>query len=146
MFRPLIRSLAILVAGVCLATCADAPSVATPSAAGRFAARIGFEPVFSFAAKATAAKLADFGIAFDHVRVVIVRPVADTVKDTTIAFSPTQADVTLDLTVAVRADGESFLASIDYTNAGGVVFHGEARCSRIARTSRRRRSRSPSNT
>ena len=58
-------------------------------------------------------------------RVVIVRPPTETVADTTIAFGPGQQDAVLDLSVAVHADGESFHASIDYTNPTGVVFHGE---------------------
>ncbi|MEP6491727.1 MAG: Ig-like domain-containing protein [bacterium] len=120
----MLRSFATLAVAVGVATCADAPTAAD-SSVGHDAARVGFAPVFSAAARVAAAHLADFGITFDHVRVVIVRPVADTVKDTTIAFVPGQANVTLDLPVAVRVDGESFHASIDYTNPTGVVFHGE---------------------
>lgn len=88
-------------------------------------ARVGFDPVFAADARAAAARLPDFGLAFDSVRVVIVRPPADTVKDTTIAFAPGQVDVTLDLSVAVHADNEIFQAAIDYTNRSVVVFHGE---------------------
>ena len=88
-------------------------------------ARFAFEPVFAADARAAAARLPDFGLTFDSVRVVIVRPPADTVKDTTIAFAPGQLDVTLDLSVAVHADNEIFHAGIDYTNPVGVVFHGE---------------------
>jgi hypothetical protein len=88
-------------------------------------ARIGFQPVFSASALSAAAHIADFGITFDHVHVVIVRPPSQVVADTTIAFGPNHQDVTLDLTVAAQSDGEFFHASIDYTNASGIVFHGE---------------------
>ncbi|HEX3866764.1 MAG TPA: hypothetical protein VHV78_08435, partial [Gemmatimonadaceae bacterium] len=113
---------------VCVATCSDSPATAVNTSskpANRGAARVGFAPVFSTSAIAAAGRLADFDISFDHVRVVLVRPVADTVKDTTIAFAPGQSDVTLDFTVDVEAVGESFGASIDYTNPSGVVFHGD---------------------
>lgn len=126
MFHRPIRSLATLIAALGVASCGDGPSTAAhPSLGAGRVARVGFAPVFSAAARATAARLADFGITFDRVRVVIVRPPSDTVKDTTIAFSPGQPDVTLDLSVEVRMDGETFGASVDYANASGVLFHGE---------------------
>ncbi len=121
-----IRSIATLTMAVSVATCSDTP--ATPGRAatntGSHGARIAFAPVFSKSAANALARLADFGITFDHVRVVIVRPVADTVKDTTIAFAPGQSDVTLDLTVNINSDGETFNAGLDYTGPTGVVFHG----------------------
>jgi alpha-tubulin suppressor-like RCC1 family protein len=80
--------------------------------------------VFSRAATAAYTHLADFGISFDQVRVVIVRPPSDTVKDTVIAFTPGQADATLDLTVDVHSNDEIFNAAVDYTDHGAVVFHG----------------------
>src|SRR4029078_4472802 len=99
-FRALIRPMATLIAAVGVATCADAPSTAARplGGGGRVVARLGFAPVVSAAAGAPAAHRADFGIVFDHVHVVIVRPVADTVADTTITFAPGQPDVKLDLT------------------------------------------------
>lgn len=126
MFRASIRPLATVLLAVSVASCADAPS-ATPSRTNgnRGLARIGFQPVFSVSARNAAAHLADFGISFDHVHVVIVRPPSEVVADTTIAFGPNQQDATLDLTVAVHADGEIFNASIDYTNPQGIVFHGQ---------------------
>jgi Bacterial Ig-like domain (group 1)/Bacterial Ig-like domain (group 2) len=126
-FRPPVRALATLLAAAGVASCADAPSALNRPLAGSGLARIGFEPVFSPSAQATASRLADFGITFDHVRIVLARPVTgDVVKDTTIAFATGQAAVNLNLTVSVKADGESFRAGLDYTNPTGVVFHGEA--------------------
>lgn len=120
------RTFAALLAAAAVLSCTEAPSslVKPPLGAGR-PARLGFQPVFSADARAAVQRLSDFGITFDHVRVVIVRPPSDTAKDTTIVFAPGQNDVTLDLTVDVRSDGESFHAGIDYTNPSGVVFHGE---------------------
>lgn len=116
----------LLAVGV--ATCADAPSAArqpVPSVAG---ARVAFEPVFSRAAAAVYAQRATFAAAnFDHVRIVLVRPPTDTVKDTTIVFTPASAIVTLDLTVSARASDETFDGSIDYMNSGAVVFHGASK-------------------
>src|SRR5262249_38709028 len=105
-FRPSFRSLIVLLAAVGRASCADAPSASPPRPVvrGRSLGRIAFQPVFSAAAQAAAARLSDFGINFDHVRVVIVRPPADTVADTTVAFAPGHPDLTLDLTVAVHSD------------------------------------------
>lgn len=104
-------------------TCTDGPSA--PSAgAGRLGA-IAFAPVFSQAATRTSALLGQFGISYDHVRIVLVRPPTDTVRDTTIAFANGSAAINMDLSVQVRADAELFHASIDYLGHDGVVFHGE---------------------
>jgi adhesin/invasin len=123
------RSVATMLMAVGVATCSDATTgpghstTASPSGGGR--ASVAFQPVFSSAATAVAAHLGDFGISYDHVRIVLVRPVADTVKDTTITFGPGLPDVTLDLTVAANSPTEGFTGSIDYTSPAGVVFHGE---------------------
>ncbi|MDB4878382.1 MAG: Ig domain protein group 1 domain protein [Gemmatimonadetes bacterium] len=127
------RSVATLVLAVGVATCSDAPTgplrhstAEAPSNGAR--GRVAFEPVFSKSALATFAQRTVFpNLNFDHVRVVIVRPVADTVKDTTIVFAPGSSDVSLDLTVDVHAETETFNTAIDYTNPTGRVFHGEGR-------------------
>ncbi len=130
--RILSRPIATLVMAVCVATCSDAPTGplrhpgSTPdNGSGGARARVGFEPVFSKSASTIASRLADFGIRFDRVRIVIVRPVRDTVADTTVTFLPGQSDLTLDLTVDVKTAGEIFTGSIDYRDANGVLFHGE---------------------
>ncbi|MEO6877798.1 MAG: Ig-like domain-containing protein, partial [Gemmatimonadaceae bacterium] len=129
--RSLYRPIATVVLAVGVATCSDSPtgpvrqSPSPSNGIGREA--VAFAPVFSKAASATAARLLDLSISYDRVRIVLVRPVADTVKDTTIVFTPGSADVTLDLNVDVRSPTEVFNGSIDYANATGVVFHGEGK-------------------
>src|SRR5262245_36778565 len=124
-FRPSVRAVAAGLVALGVAACADAPSTApTSPSASQGMARISFAPIFSPAARAAAALLPDFGITFDHVRVRIVRPPTEVVADTTIEFKPGQADATLDLTVPIRTDGESFQLSMDYLNGGAIVFHG----------------------
>ncbi|HMA23510.1 MAG TPA: hypothetical protein VKP00_05940, partial [Gemmatimonadaceae bacterium] len=123
-----LRALSILSIAVGVATCSDTPPAAVKHSSlgpnGGVIASVEFDPVFSAAALEIAPRLGGFGIHYDHVRVVLVRPVADTVKDTTIAFTPTTPDVTLNLTVEVRYTGEMFEVGIDYLNTSGVVFHG----------------------
>ncbi|MEO7082727.1 MAG: Ig-like domain-containing protein [Gemmatimonadaceae bacterium] len=63
-------------------------------------------------------------VTFDHVRITLVRPPSEVVKDTTIAFTPDSPPVTLDLIVDVATPGEIFTATLDYVNTGSVVFHG----------------------
>src|SRR5947207_12531404 len=125
-----IRSLGTLALAVGVATCADAPVASLKQGGngpvtGRGIGRISLAPVFTKAAQYVATHLADFGLTFDHVRVVIVRPVADTLVDTTIVFTPGSGDVKLDLTVTVLSGGEKFTGSIDYKSGDAVVFHGE---------------------
>jgi hypothetical protein len=111
-----------------VATCSDTHSTPLAPATGpdvSGVARLGFQPVFSQAAAAAFANLADFNIDFDHVRVSVIRPPSETVKDTLVAFRPGQAAITLDLTVPVRVPGEVFKVTIDYVTTQTVVFHGE---------------------
>ena len=123
---PIFRAVAALLPVVAVLSCTDASSrLVKPSPGESQIARVAFAPVFAADARAAATRLADFGLDFDHVRVVIIRPPSDTVRDTTITFVPGQQDVTLDLTVEVHSTGEAFHAAIDYTNPSGVVFHGE---------------------
>ncbi|MFI5230278.1 MAG: Ig-like domain-containing protein [Gemmatimonadales bacterium] len=120
-----VRSIGTMVVVAGLAACSDTPHAPVrPVGAG---ARIALAPVFSRAAAAVAADLASFGIRYDHVRVTLARSPTDTVKDTTIAFSPESSDASLDLTVDIREPGESFDAAIDFSSDGRVVFRGTGR-------------------
>jgi adhesin/invasin len=121
--RPPLRSIAALAAIVCVATCTEAPTgPAKPAAAS-----VGLVPVFSQSAAFAAQHLADFGLRFDSVRVVL-RGFPDTavvVKDTTIFFSSSGPDsVSLDLKIPIEAVRQEFSAGLDYKGPGGVVFHG----------------------
>lgn len=119
------RSLGTLLLAVGVATCSDAPSTAAHPQLGGGRERVAFTAVFSPGAAAAYANRADFNITFDNVRIVIVRPVADTVKDTTITFRPDQPDLTVDLEVEVHALDEIFDAAMDYRSGNNVVFHGQ---------------------
>lgn len=124
-----LRSLSTLalVAGVAaVVSCADGPEA--PSKPGVVRGRFSISAAFTPAAAAVYAQRAVFpSVTFDHVRIVLVRPPADTVRDTTIVFNQNSPPATLDLTVDVRAMGEVFTGALDYTNNGQVVFHGETR-------------------
>ena len=89
--------------------------------------RIGVAPAFSKQAQFVAQNASAFGLTYDAVHLVI-RGTPDTtviVKDTTIAFTPSSSDVTLDMAVPVIIDGQKFNASLDYTSrTSGVLFHG----------------------
>src|SRR5258708_7199111 len=58
---------------------------------------------------------------------VMSGPPAETVKDTTIAFTPSGPDITLNLTVEVRSSDEVFDVGIDYLSTTGILFHGHGR-------------------
>jgi hypothetical protein len=126
-----LRIASTLLIAVGVATCSDTPPVAVKHSSlgpnGAAAGRVAFQPVFSAAALQIAQGLSDFGIKYDRVRVVLVRPVADTAKDTTIAFTPGGPDITLNLTVDVRSPDEAFDVGIDYLSDPGIVFHGHGR-------------------
>src|SRR5438094_8109862 len=124
--RPLFRSLATLVVAVGVVTCTDSTTSAPrPATARSVRSGIALAPVFSKSAAFAAAHMDDFGITFDHVHIVIVRPPDEVVKDTTVAFTPSMTDLTIDITVAAHADGETFDVTMDYVNGSDVIFHGQ---------------------
>src|SRR4051812_33532989 len=84
-----LRSLATLAAAVGVATCSDAPSVASRASAGIGKGRFALSPVFSRTAAAVFAQRGTFAqLDFDRVRVRLVRPPDEVVKDTTVTFTP----------------------------------------------------------
>jgi hypothetical protein len=122
--RSLLRSTAVLLLAVAVATCSDATTAPVPIAVS--SGKIALTAVFSTAS--AVARLADFGITVDHIRIVVVRAPADTVRDTTLVFTPSQPDVALDLTVALRVANETFTGIVEITSVGnGVVLRGEAK-------------------
>ncbi|HEY4307264.1 MAG TPA: Ig-like domain-containing protein [Gemmatimonadaceae bacterium] len=121
------RLIASLLLAAGAAACTDTRTINSPIPAGKIAARLSVNPVFSPSAKAISATLADFGITFDHVR-VSVRNLSDTsivVFDTTVAFGPTSSNLVLNLTVPVTRVGEAFNTLVQYLGASGAVYAGE---------------------
>src|SRR5215510_5802633 len=119
------RSLFALLLAVGVATCSEfhPRPLEPPPGTGQ----LSFTPRFSPEAAAVYARRAQFAaVNFDHVRIGLVRPPSETVKDTTIAFGPTSPPLTLELTVKVDSAGELFNVSLDYLSAGVVMFHGQA--------------------
>jgi hypothetical protein len=126
-----LRALSTLLIAVGVATCSDTPPTGVKHSAlgpnGRAAGRVAFAPVFSAAALGIAQHLSEFGIDYDRVRVVLVRPPSDTAKDTTVAFTPASPDLTLSLTVEVRSSDEVFDVEIQFLSGPNPVFKGEGR-------------------
>lgn len=116
--RPIVAALFAAV----LASCSDSLST---SPAGTAPATLAIVPHFSENAATISATLAEVGLAFDHVRIVIVRPANDTLKDTTLVFTPTSNQITLELSVQAVA-AEALQAGIQFTQSGQVMFSGTA--------------------
>src|ERR1041384_3657495 len=111
--RTFLRTVAPLAAAVGLVSCMEGPTAPTRLSPARLGTgRIAFQPVFSKSAVDVYDNLTAFNLSYDSVRVVIVRPVADTVADTTVAFRRGSADLDLDLTVAVVSLEEQFGATM----------------------------------
>ena len=85
------RPLTAALAAVALASCMDVFQGSAPSNAR---ASLAIAPRFSETASLASATLATAGVNYNSVRIVIVRPASDTLKDTTIAFSPASPEVT----------------------------------------------------
>src|SRR6185436_9742050 len=98
----------------------DAPNAPRKQTAGK--GRFALVPVFSKTAAAVYAQRTVFAaVNFDHVRIVLVRPPNEVVKDTTISFDPNSPPTTIELTVEVKSTGEVFDGAMDYTANGVVV-------------------------
>src|SRR6266566_4937063 len=94
------RAVPALILLLTLATCRDAFE---PHAL----ARIAVAPVLP-----SRAALAAFGLTIDHVRFVVVRPVSDTLADTTVALAPGATELALELRVPLVASPETLNVSV----------------------------------
>src|SRR4051794_17524827 len=104
--RSLPRFVSISALALGVVTCSDSPVAANRSTG---LGRISLAAVFSREAAAALGQRTIFpGVRYDHVRISVIRPPADTVRDTTITFGLDSAAVTLDLTVNVRSSDELF--------------------------------------
>src|SRR5947209_15926352 len=122
------RPVATLLLAIGVAACADSPTGSKPGGPGspRYG-RISVQPAFSPAAQFASQHLADFGLDYDSVRVVVRSlPGLSVVKDTTIQFTPNSAPLVLGLTVPVDVDFQSFDATATYQLIGAPIFSGHA--------------------
>src|SRR5262245_9282017 len=118
-------SLFALLLAVGVATCSEFRSSPLETSPGT--GQLSFTPRFSREAAAVYAQRGRFAaVNFDHVRIVLARPLSETVKDTTVEFNPSSPPKTLELTVKVDSAGEMFNVSLDYLSAGVAMFHGQA--------------------
>ncbi|MGH7568263.1 MAG: beta strand repeat-containing protein [Gemmatimonadales bacterium] len=118
------RWLGLVALAVAAATCRDAP-LTGPGRGG--VARLAFQPVL-----APGAELATFGITIDSLRVVVIRPVADTLEDTTAFVHPDSATIQLAVTVLMQQPAETLIVAFEFHGAGLVLFAGEDRAEVIA--------------
>lgn len=115
-FARLVAASAVLVP---FATCSDF----TGPSSGR-GAQIPVIPTFSPAATFARALYSAAGLEFDRVRVIITR--GETVlKDTTVAFGPTSAELSLPLVISA-VPGEVVKATLQYATASMVLYEGSS--------------------
>src|SRR5438034_8183120 len=106
------RAVPALILLLTLATCRDAFE---PHAL----ARIAVAPVLP-----SRAALAAFGLTIDHVRFVVVRPVSDTLADTTVALPPGATELALELRVPLVASPETLNVSVVALSGTIPLFTG----------------------
>jgi hypothetical protein len=121
--RNAIRSLSIGLFAIGLATCADVTGGTHSGTPAR--ATFALAPKFEPGANRVVAALAQLGLQYDHVRIVIVRPQTDTLKDTTVAFQSTDAPLTLVLSVLAIPE-EHLGATVQFKSGATVLFQGSA--------------------
>src|SRR6266567_2306435 len=100
---------------VSIATCTDNP--AGPGHGGR--AYLAIEPTLS-----SSVDLAAFGLVIDSLRLVIVRPTADTLVDTTLFFDPDSSQIDFASPLTLHAAAETLHVSVVMSARGIPVFSG----------------------
>jgi hypothetical protein len=115
------RFVAPLVLAASVVTCSDSPLGPGAGVPGR--ARLAFEPRFSSAALSALQLLSSAGLVVDRVRIVVVRPPSDTLKDTTVVFPVGVDALPLELTVTA-VPGEQLGAGLQYQSGSTVLFSG----------------------
>lgn len=133
--RYALRSAAAILSAAALSSCTDLFQSTSPSGAR---ATVAIAPRFSEAATLASATLAQAGLEFDHVRIVIARispvdAITEKLKDTTIAFTPSSAQIKLELAIAA-IPSESVLGTIEFLRGSTVMFSGSATMKAIALT------------
>ena len=118
-----IRFVSIALSAVSLTNCSDVAHGTRPSAPQR--ATFVIAPRFEVGATQTAASLALVGLAFNGVRIVIIRPATDTLADTTVTYQPGDASRTLVIGV-LAVPNEPLGVTMQYKSGSTVLFEGTA--------------------
>ena len=107
------RALAAVALTLALVTCRDGTGPRIRMA------RVAVAPVLP-----SDASVASYGLVIDRVRVVVVRPLADTLADTTVVLPPDSAALDLDLRVPLLAVAETLQVSIIALSGSQPLFEG----------------------
>jgi len=91
---------------------------------GRDRSTFRLAPMWSNRASRDLASLGEAGLPLDRVRVVLIRPISDTLKDTTVTVHAGDSQIDLPLTVDVTA-GASLRAVLQFKSGETVLFQGE---------------------
>jgi hypothetical protein len=113
----MLRACAAVALALAAATCRDAVGPR-----GTVQGRVAVAPILP-----SDAALAVFGLAIDQIRIVVVRPVADTLADTTVALPPDATFLDLDLHVALVSSPESLDVTIEALSGTVPLFTGTSR-------------------
>jgi hypothetical protein len=124
------RSTVVVVGALLLGGCIDSASTTAPA---HSRASLAIVPAFSASAARTSATLSQVGLDFDNVRIVIVRPAADTLKDTTVTFGPTSPEARLELSVDA-IPSEALSAGIQFKKGSTVYFSGSTNVTSVSPT------------
>ncbi|HMA40249.1 MAG TPA: Ig-like domain-containing protein, partial [Gemmatimonadales bacterium] len=103
-----------------LATCTSDRTPTGPGAGGAGGrGYLAIRPVL-----ASPVNIAAFGLTIDSLRVAAIRPVADTVVDTTVFFDPNAASLSLSLSVPLLSSPETFVLLLQLRAGTRVLFSG----------------------
>jgi hypothetical protein len=112
-----------LLCAIAVVTCVDSPT--GPGSRNAGFVNFAFAPRWQKSAHLSTTVLQANGLPLDGVRVVIVRPEHDTLKDTTVVMHEGDAPRPLELTVA-GAPGDTLSASMQFKSGTTVLFEGSA--------------------
>lgn len=120
--RSLCRVGTLALLSVAVVTCSEAPTV-TKLSSDAIPPSVRLAAALPRPAALASAVLDSSGLTLDHLRVTIVRPPNDTLKDTTLTYSSADTAVVVELTLDATV-GEQLGAGLQYLAGNTVLFAG----------------------
>lgn len=129
-----LRPAMVIAGAVAVATCSDAPTAPRSRAddGAIHRAQLALAAQFTPAATHAATRLSSFGIALDNVRVLLLRANGSVAIDTTIAITPGQSSLSVELLVTITGAEEQLGARIQVRQGTEVMFEGQQTVTAVA--------------
>lgn len=128
LFRRAVQASVLIAGALGLVQCVDGPT-----SPGGSRSTFAFAPVWDSRASQTAALLDDAGFPLDRVRIILIRPPSEVLKDTTLVIHADDPPMDLGLTVPARP-GEEVVLRLQFLSGTTLLFEGTTSVTTVAPT------------